>query len=338
MGKSLVYKTKKELISSAGAIDSPKLLMLSGIGPKEELKKQSIPIVKDLPVGKYLEDHIFVPLNYYTDYPGLTGSGLSLIDPWEYFKLFFIGGSKLSDNIIGVNGFLHTEVNKDKLNRPDLQVHTGTVNTDVDYGVRLYKSLSQDKTVFNHIMEPFLGKYYTASIYPTLLRPKSQGRIKLQSNNYLDDPILELNYLDHQDDVNLLVEGVKFALSLQDTEAFKKHNLKPFHPDTMHCGDYEPYSKEYLECYVRHFATTVYHPSCTARMGSDSKTSVVDSRLRVHGIQGLRVIDTSIMPKLVGGNTNAPTIMIGEKGADLVLEDWNLIPKSKKEKKTKDEL
>ena len=159
---------------------------------------------------------------------------------------------------------------------------------------------------------------------PTLLRPKSTGFIRLRSSDPFDHPILEPNYLSHPDDITTFVAGLKLAYKMTKTKTFEENNLSVM-IDKRHCGDYEPFSDQYFECFVRHWATTVYHQSGTCKMGPKSDPmAVVDSRLKTYGVNKLRVIDASIMPNVVSGNTNAASIMIGEKGAAMILEDWNL--------------
>ena len=136
-----------------------------------------------------------------------------------------------------------------------------------------------------------------------------------------DPPIIDANYLDHPGDVRTLAEGMKFVKKLEDTEAFKERRIKIIQ-DQMLCGDsHEPQSDAYLECYAREYIAAGYHPVGTCSMGPRGEDSVVDHRLRVHRIERLRVVDASIMPKLVGANINAACVMIGEKGAAMILED-----------------
>lgn len=339
MDETLVYKANKEIISSAGAIDSPKLLMLSGIGTKKDLEQLSIPLIADLPVGKNLQDHVIAPVNFKTENPDLTTKAYKLLNPLEMWKFFFSTDSLLSDNGCAVVGFIHSPVNQDRMNRPDLQIHSLTFTVDVDYGVNLYKLLSMTEKDMNYFIRDELGQVYLTTILPTLLRPKSKGHVKLQSANYKDDPIIFTNFLDDKDDTKTLMEGIKFVHSLGNTKSFKKYGINNTKPDLLHCSEHEVNSEDYFECFARQFSTTIYHPVGTCKMGKSSFDSVVNARLKVHGVEGLRVIDASVMPTIPGGNTNAPTIMIGEKGAQMILEDWNVknvVPNAKNN--AKDEL
>ena len=182
-------------------------------------------------------------------------------------------------------------------------------------------------------------------IAPTLLRPKSRGSVTLGGPSINDRPIIDTNYLDHPDDVRTLVEGLKIVKKLEETEAFKKYGMELIQ-DKLLCGDHlEPYSDEYYECFAREYLTTVYHPVGTCAMGPvANKNSVVDHWLRVHGIGRLRVADASIMPRLVGANTNAACVMIGEKAASMINKDAKLsdeemlMSEAKTEKVSKEEL
>ncbi len=159
-------------------------------------------------------------------------------------------------------------------------------------------------------------------VLPTLLRPKSRGFIKLRTNNPFDHPIIQPNYLQEPEDILTFVAGMKLGLKFTETLAFKANNLSLI-LDKYHCGQFEPLSDDYLECIIRQWSTTVYHHAGSCKMGPKTDpTAVVDAELKVHGVQNLRVVDASIMPTLVSGNTNAPTIMIGEKGASMVLQSW----------------
>lgn len=216
---------------------------------------------------------------------------------------------------------------------PDLQIHTVLFDLGLDFGANLRATFGFNKTMWSHFFEdyPFAQGM---TVIPTLLRPKSRGSITLSGPSIHDPPIIDLNLLDHPDDVRTLVEGMKFIRELEKTEAFMKHEMHMFQEHLL-CGDHlEPNSDAYFECYVREFVATVYHPVGTCAMGLSGKNSVVDHRLRVHGIRRLRVIDASIMPRLVGANTNAACVMIGEKGASMIMEDFK--QSSSRIKKTKE--
>lgn len=176
--------------------------------------------------------------------------------------------------------------------------------------------------IFNKVYKP-LSNSDTWSIIPTLLRPYSRGVIRLRSKNPYDHPLIHPNYFDDPRDMQTLIEGAKISLSIANTSIFKMFGTR-IHPIPLpNCATHKFMSDAYIECHARTMTQTIYHPVGTAKMGPKNDSSaVVDSRLRVYGVKGLRVIDASIMPNIVSGNTNSPTIMIGEKGADIIKRDW----------------
>ncbi len=281
-----------EVILTAGALSTPKILMLSGIGPEAQLKQHNIDLLHDAPeVGENYQDHLEVSVYARTKKPiSLLGNdkGLTALKhgmQWTFFKT-----GLLTSNVVESGGFVDTS----NCGRPDIQFHVlPTLVGDVD-------------------REPIDG--HGLSINPCFLRPKSRGFARLRSNNPADPMMFESGALEEQEDVDALVRGVKLARSILRAPALQELiecELKPSPKAEL--------SDNELVEHVRSHAKTVYHPVGTCRMGSD-ETAVVCPELKVNGVQGLRVCDASVMPNIVSGNTNAPTIMIAERCASFILD------------------
>jgi choline dehydrogenase-like flavoprotein len=337
-GQVLHYHVRNEVVLSAGAIGSPQILILSGVGPRDDLRNLGITLVEDLPVGQNLQDHCLVmqPLQVGHSERLITHP-LQYGNPMNHLEFWSNGSGVLTSNYLGTNGMLHLKGNKDPI-RPDIQMYVLPFDHAVDFGIIVKDLLNYNDTIWEELYGDRMDTGFF--IVPALLRPKSRGTVTLASKDITEAPIIDPQYLTHEDDLEVLIEGLKFVKSLEDTEQFKKFKIQTFPPNKLLCGQFDPDTDEYYKCYVQNFIATVYHPAGTCSMGpTGSKNAVVDHRLKVHGIDGLRVVDASVMPKLVGGNTNAPTIMIAEKGAAMILEDWTNIRRggdgSKKDKTNK---
>jgi len=325
-GQELRYLAKKEVILSSGAFGSPHLLMLSGVGDKEELEKVGLKTEVHLPgVGKNLQDHVMTYMPFVTDRPGLTeGTPSVQFNPLHWLNFLLFGEGPLTFTLKAAIGLIHTNVNKDSP-RPDIQIHSGTEGWTFFYGLNCGKDVTTFSCeAYDKLLAKFEDTHYSLEFRPTLQRPRSRGSMKLRSSNIQDKPIIDHNYLDDHHDLKTLVEACKYVYALKDTETFKKYNIKPAFVDDLHCGEHVALSDGYWECYVRHWIMTVYHHTSTCAMGPDDDSmAVVDHRLRVRGVEGLRVADASIMPRVVGANTHSAVTMIGEKAADLINEDWS---------------
>jgi choline dehydrogenase len=293
-GQINTLKAAREVILAAGAIGSPQILQLSGIGPAPALKAAGVPVRHELAgVGGNLQDHLQVRFVY-----ACSGGG-SLNDVWHSRWLQFLTGveyvfTRRGILTIGAGAVGAFARSRPEVDLPDIQFH--------------FLPLSADRP--GHGLHSFSG--VTASVCQ--LRPDSRGTLKITSADPAAHPSIVSNYLAAETDRRVLLDGMKLVRRVTRQPAFAKHVLREHLPGPEVAGE------EALMAYARAYATTVFHPCGTCKMGSDAN-AVVDARLRVHGMAGLRVADASIMPTMTSGNTNAPTIMIGEKAADMIRED-----------------
>ncbi|XP_067122968.1 glucose dehydrogenase [FAD, quinone]-like [Centruroides vittatus] len=320
-GQTFIVNARKEIIISAGAINSPQLLMLSGIGQQKDLEKLQIPVISDLPVGSNLQDHPFVMgTNCLVDVP-VTSVLLRFLNPKDIFRYVFLRtGPGILSSAIEAVAFIKTEYANASDDYPDIQ-HTFLSGGLASDGGKIMKEIFGIKTeVYNSYFRPF-DFDDTFTIHSTLLRPKSRGYVKLRSANPYQYPIIQPNYLSHPEDILRLVSGMQSALRLAESFPFKKLGSRLFPTNLPGCKRFRRFSKEQLECFARTLTLTLYHPAGTCKMGAvNDPTTVVDPELRVKGVSGLRVVDASIMPNIVSGNLNAPTVMIAEKAADMILK------------------
>lgn len=299
-GQTRQLRCNAEVILSGGAINSPQLLQLSGIGKGADLAAMGLPVVLDNPnVGAHLSDHQGLNYTWEMNVPTYN----AILRPWwgkaiVGAQYLLTGGGPLAKSINHAGGFFRT---RPDLDRPNMQLYFQAFST-------LMPKAGERPLL---TPDPFNG----LSIGLSNCRPTSRGHIRLASSDPLAHPIITANAYSTNHDVTEMLEAVKFLRKIAAQPAMARVIKAELRPGPEVTRD------EDIIADFRQRSGTVYHPSCTARMGDDAATSVVDARLRVHGVQGLRVIDASAFPNLIAGNTNAPAMMIGWRGAELILAD-----------------
>ena len=296
-GEFFTLEANKEVLLSSGAFGSPQIMLRSGIGPSDEILKHGIKHLHELPgVGKNLQDHIdYLSVHRYNSIEliGLSLKSILFKFPLEIIKYIFAKVGIFTSTIAEAGGFIKSSKEKEI---PDIQLHFIPTMV-VDHG---------RQKLWGHGL----------GCHMCILRPKSRGEVTLNSSSPYDDPKIDPKFLSHPDDMKDMIAGYKQMMQILNHESFAKytenHVMRPI--DINDDKD--------IEQAIREEADTIYHPVGTCKMGND-EMAVVDNELKVHGIEGLRIIDASIMPTLVGGNTNAPTIMIAEKASDIIGKYWS---------------
>ncbi|XP_068086639.1 glucose dehydrogenase [FAD, quinone]-like [Anabrus simplex] len=328
-GKRYTVYARREVIVSAGALHSPKLLMLSGVGPKEHLQELGIsPVISDLPVGDNLQDHIYIGnMTYEVNYPLLNINDRVLYTRNSILQLFLNNDGPWMGNIAGwSSGFINTKYSND-LEWPDIEVYMVNVRDFTESANSLTGEVS------NTVLQPHIARD-AYQIISSLMRPNSRGTVRLNDTNPRSPPAIYLNYLSDELDVKTLIEGAKLAHLFSSTDTMQKYGatLRPHQT----CSHLPLMSDEYLECALRQNTASMCHYSGTCKMGPDwDPEAVVDPRLRVRGVRNLRVADASIFPQIITGNTNAAVIMVGEKVSDMIKEDWGALRRRNRSRKTK---
>jgi choline dehydrogenase-like flavoprotein len=279
-GASQVVRAEREVILSAGAYNSPKLLMLSGVGRAAELAALGIGPRMDLPVGEDLQDHPSVLLTYFTEVPTLFRSGTA-----KDLQLFQESGrGPLTSNIGEGGGFFRTD---SSLELPDVMFHVGPA------------------MVHGEFLSPPLGDAYTLA--PQVLKPTSRGQVKLRNGRPDAKPRILNRLLTTEEDRRSLIRGVQHMMEVVDRPALAEVTVRPhLAPASRRAAD--------VWDFIQHHAMAFFHPTSTCGIGR-----VVDPQLRVLGVEHLRVVDASVMPTIIRGNTNAPVIAIAEKAADMIV-------------------
>lgn len=321
--KRRTVMARKEVILAAGALNTPQLLMLSGVGPREHLEELGIkPVIQNLRVGENLNEHwTFAGLTFLVNETGLTINEERAND-LLLFKDWFVdhkGPLSLCGGVEGL-GYISTKHNKIP-KHPDIELifASGSILS----GDTLRRSLGISDEFFNEVYGPVIGRD-SWTILPMILHPKSRGRLRLKDKNPWHWPVFEHDYFQSEDDARVLVEGIKAAVKFAETRAFKRFGSRLFEMRIPGC----PHAfgtDEYWRCALKYLMYTLHHQSGTCKMGPRSDpTAVVNPQLQVHGIQSLRVCDSSIFPQLPTAHTYAPTVMVGEKLADMIKEAWGV--------------
>jgi choline dehydrogenase-like flavoprotein len=300
-GGSLIVKAHREVVLAAGAIQSPQLLMLSGIGDGEHLAALGIPVRHDLPgVGRNLHDHLASPVHMRTQNPTSYGVSLRAMprNLWNVAEYLLFRRGPLANNVFESAAFVKSTAG---LDRPDVQL--------------VFQPAKRPGPSFPYPV----GHGYAIS--PVGLYPRSRGRVTLASPDPFDAPLINPNLLSAPEDLPPLINGIRLARKIFASSAFAKYRAEETAPGGAAASDAD------LAAYVRAEAYTVHHPVSTCRMGSDA-AAVVDPQLRVVGLNGLRVADASVFPSIIGGNTNAAVVMIAEKACDLILGRPPLAPEA----------
>ena len=294
--KLIETKSNKETILSAGSIGSPHILQVSGIGESKKLKEFNINIINELKgVGKNLQDHLmFRPVYKVKNLKSLNGKINSLFGNFLIgLEYIFNQSGPMTMGASQVCGFAKSDSSRET---PNLQFHVQPISTDILGATKLHDFDGITPTVAN-------------------IRPTSRGEINIVSNDMKDYPKIKMNYLSTEDDRYVAAQGLKLIRKIMlETKTFKKYEPEEYRPG-IHIKEDEELVKAGSD-----YTQTIFHPVGTCKMGHD-ENAVVDDRLKVHGIENLRVVDASIMPNITSGNTNAPTIMIAEKASDMILED-----------------
>lgn len=300
----------KEIIISAGSIATPQLLMLSGIGPKSHLEEKDIPCVLNLPVGQNLQDHLIVPIFLKTKEISPPSHAMSFLLQYMLNRSGHLSSIGITDFV----GFINTD-NSSK--QPNIQFHHMFYPKNNNISLKGYLAgVGYKREIIDNVID--LNKQYDLlGIYPTLLHPKSKGKINLRNKIPASNPIIQSNYLDDPNDVETLIKAIKFIHKLENTDIFKSLGIEIKDVNIKGCSNHVYDTDSYWDCYIRHMGMTIYHPVGTVKMGDD-ENSVVDFNLLVRGLKNLRVVDASVMPNIPGANVMAATLAIAQKAVDII--------------------
>lgn len=313
------YFAKKEIIVSAGAVNTPVLLMMSGVGPRKLLEDKKINVVASLPVGENLQDHVRIPI------PVTVDTGAQQRD-----KKFWLKAA--AEYLIEQSGPYATNYDQPNINAflsisdgntlPDVQIDHNYFLRNTSHVYSMCKNtLSFIDPICKQLVD-FNADKELLILYVSLCRPYSRGNIKIRGLNPMEHPKIRPKYFSDERDMEVFIKSLKKVVEIVNTPTFKDINAEVKRIQFRDCDGFEFLSSDYWECMARTVTFNVYHPVGTAKMGkTNDLTSVVNGKLKVHGLKGLRVVDASIMPTIPSVNTNAAVIMIAERAADFIKKE-----------------
>lgn len=309
----------KKIVLSSGTIGSSKILLLSGIGPREHLAEVGISVRIDLPVGRNLQDHITTGMDLILLNQTSGSSITELLNPFNAFDYFI---RRNEENIFTFNGcdamgFARLDESQ---NRPDLSFMLIPNSIRSDYGIHLRGLFNFKNEMWENEFENLNSE--SLSILPILLKPKSRGFVKLKSRNYLEAPLIDPNYLSEKDDLKKLISGISIIQHLLDTPQLQRFGAELNPKKFEKCENFETNSFSYWECYIRHITMTVFHPTSTCKMGEFyDPTTVVLKNFKVKLTENLYVVDGSILPEIPRANPHASIALFAQNFVDLMMNE-----------------
>lgn len=316
-GKKYKATATKEILLSAGAINSPQILMLSGIGPKDELKKHDIELKNDLPVGKYLTDHpAYISMYVRTDNP-------AVVEPFPELMEKYVNGETPLSSVFAAEPVIFMNTKDPSLKQPNLEIIFINPPFSVPPDPVMFYNLNSDYVEMFSQFNPLTDHL----VYIVNIQPKSKGSVTLKSKSPVDFPVVDPRYYtdSNDEDIEVIYEGIKYIINMTNTEPLQRIGARVvgYAPGCEHLK--EESDREYWYCAIKHLTSTLYHPIGTTRMGISPKNSVVDSKLKVHNMEGLRVVDSGVIPEIIAGHPLAAILMIAEKISDDIKTEYNEI-------------
>lgn len=323
-GQVLKLRARKEVILAAGAINTPKILMLSGIGPEEHLKSLNISVLANLKVGYNLQDHFGVPI-----FVGINSEHAPEHDDDEridatYDYIMHRSGFLSNTNILDLVGFINTRNPEETSGFPNVAIYHYYFETGDKMLVDVLDKMDCNETIAKSLLK-FNSYSPVVAFIPTLLNPKSRGRVSIISADPYEPPRIEAGFLTDKEGEDLadLISGYRYVMKLIEMQSFKLLEAELLKIDIPDCRNFNTCTDAYLKCFIKNMGFSQRQVAATAKMGKlCDENTVVDGKLCVKGVRGLRVVDGSVMPNIVSGNTLATVAMIGEKASDEIMNKW----------------